>query len=393
MLWPLDTTEENGVSTTVVSTREIDALLKTAEEHEDDVAQLPGDSQKEAVIVIEDQSAQSDNHTYQLQIGQDQYLKLMEQDWDRLTVQTPAGGFGIDSGILDMASKMLENTAGKLDMSLETLDNNGRPGLDVTLKVAGEVLSEFETTPYGVRVFIPYTPAEGEDVNSLIVEYLPEDGEPIIVRECTYNEKLGGLVLYVSHLSKFGVAYRSAVFKDVGPDHWANPYVTFLAARGIVSGRTDALYRPDEPATRAEFAALLAKTFSAANLPARPVQTYRDVSADSYLAAASNWLYYNNLAAEITSGNRFRPNENITRQDMATLLNNVITGMGVRLRSQGLDTEYTDFDQIAPYAKDAVERLRAAGVLDMAANYKFNPTATINRGEMAKIIATLLSLM
>lgn len=279
-------------------------------------------------------------------------------------------------------------------MELQIIDHEGRPGVDATLTVDDEVMSQFDTAPYGIRIFIPYTPAEGENRNALIAQYLPDDDdEPVIIRECSYHEELGGLVLYVSHLSKFGVAYRPAAFADVGPDHWANPYVTFLASRGIISGREGGLYRPDEPATRAEFAALMAKALSAANIPAKPVQIYQDVPASSYLAGISNWLYYNNLDIHIADGEYFRPNKAITREELATLLDNIARGVGLRIRSLGLDTGYTDANQIASYAKSAVTRLRAAGILEMADNYKFNPNATVNRGEMAQIAAALLSVL
>ena len=46
---------------------------------------------------------------------------------------------------------------------------------------------------------------------------------------------------------------------------------------------------------------------------------------------------------------------------------------------------------MADYARQSVIRLRAAGVLEMTQNYKFNPDATLNRGEMAQIVASLLS--
>ena len=101
----------------------------------------------------------------------------------------------------------------------------------------------------------------------------------------------------------------------------------------------------------------------------------------------------NNLDIHIADGEYFRPNEAITREELATLLDNIARGVGLRIRSLGLDTGYTDANQIASYAKSAVTRLRAAGILEMADNYKFNPNATVNRGEMAQIAAALLSVL
>ena len=89
---------------------------------------------------------------------------------------------------------------------------------------------------------------------------------------------------------------------------------------------------------------------------------------------------------------RAKAKQVVRRQiDMAALLGNIASGVGLRLRSKGLDTGYTDLDKVADYARSSVVRLRAAGILEMAENYKFNPQATLNRGEMAQIVATLLS--
>jgi len=273
---------------------------------------------------------------------------------------------------------------------LKRLSDGDRPGLDATLVVNRSEVTVLDET-YGIRIFIPYQPAEGEDVNALVIEYIHEDGTKELVTECSYDKDLGGLVFFVCHLSKFGVTYRPAAFSDVGPNQWSNPYVTFLVSRGILTGSSDGKFRPDDAATRGAFLTVITRALSAARLPSAATQTYGDVAAGSALAKASNWIYYNNLASDIVSGGKLRPSEAITREDAALLVNNVALGMGLRVRSKGLDSEYTDAGQISNYAQQAVTRLRAAGVLDMPQNQKFNPKATLNRGEMAQLVAMLLS--
>ena len=383
-LWPYGTVEEDGVSTTTVTDEELEALLELARQHAEDIEQLPGDGYKEGIIVIEDLGEGSANHTYILELTDPQFQRISDEEWDRFTVQTPAGS-------LSLYGQTIRETAsqeGAVSFTIARLEHEGRPGVDVTLEVDHKAVTEFSET-YGLRIFIPYVPAEGEDVNAITVEYIHEDGTVELVTECYYDAAAGGVYFFTNHLSKFGVVYRPAVFTDVGADHWASPYVTFLAARGLVGDSVT--YRPDDKATRGELIELVAKALSAANLPNRAVQVYSDVPTSASVAQASNWVYYNNLAGSFTSGGQLRPNEAITREDMAALLGNVASGVGLRLRSKGLDTGYTDLNEIASYARQAVTRLRAAGILEMAENYKFNPDATLNRGEMAQIVAALLS--
>ena len=383
-LWPNGTKEQNGVSTTTVTDKELEALINLAQQHIEDIKELEGDGYKEGIIVIEDLRPSSSIHTYILKLTESQFQRIAEEEWDRFTVQTPAGSLSLYGETI----REVAGLEGAVDFTISRLEYEGRPGVDVTLTVDGKPVTAFSEV-YGIRAFVPYAPAEEEDVNALLMDYIHEDGTAERVTESFYDKTAGGVYVFTNHLSKFGVAYRPTVYTDVGADHWASPYVTFLAARGLLdSGST---FRPDDKATRGELLELLGEALSAANLPSRAVQVYSDVPASSSVAKAASWAYYNNLTGSITSGGKLRPNEAITREDMAALVGNVSTGVGLRLRSKGLDTGYTDLGDVASYARASVTRLRAAGILEMADNYKFSPAATLNRGEMAQIVANLLS--
>jgi S-layer homology domain. len=387
-LWPVGTIESGGISTTVISDAELQALLDLAAKHAADTRNLDGSGLKEGIICIEDKSAASKNSDYILSLKDTQFEKLAQADWDRLTMQTPAGSFSLYPGTIQQAAELAGAGSG-VQLELERTDDEGRPGLNATLRVDSSEVTVLDET-YGVRLFVPYTPAADEDVNALVIEYIHADGTKELVTECSYDKDLGGIVFFTCHLSKFGVTYRPATFSDVGPKQWANPYVTFLVSRGVLKGTSGSAFHPDAAATRGAFLAVLTRALSAAKLPSEPVQTYSDVAANSYIGKAANWLYFNNLAKEITSASTLRPEAAITREEAALLVNNAARGMGLRVRSRGLDTAYTDGGQIADYAKQAVTRLRAAGILEMPQNQKFNPKATLNRGEMAQLIATLL---
>ena len=383
-LWPNGTSESNGVSITTVTDEELEALLDLAQQHAEDVEQLEGDGYKEGIIVIEDLRPGSNIHTYILELADSQFQRISEEEWDRFTVQTPAGSISLYGGSIQQVA----GGDGKVTFTITRLEYEGRPGAEITLEVNGQAVTEFAEV-YGVRVFVPYEPVEDEDVNALLMDYIPEDGESERVTESFYDAVTGGVYAFTGHLSKFGVAYRPSVYTDVGADHWANPYVTFLAARGLVS--KGSAFRPDDKATRGEMLELLGEALSAANLPSRAMQVYSDVSTSASVARVAAWAYYNNLVGAITSGGQLRPNEAITREDMAALVGNISSGVGLRLRSKGLDTGYTDLNEVASYARTSVTRLRAAGILEMPQNYKFSPKSTLNRGEMAQIVATLLS--
>ena len=81
---------------------------------------------------------------------------------------------------------------------------------------------------------------------------------------------------------------------------------------GIVSGVSDTLFDPDRNITRAEFAAIIARALKLADKTA----DFKDVNGEwfaPYVGACSD--------AGIITGydGYFRPNDNITRQEMAVI--------------------------------------------------------------------------
>ncbi len=62
--------------------------------------------------------------------------------------------------------------------------------------------------------------------------------------------------------------------------HWAEKQITALAQRNVIKGFDDGTFRPEEPVTRAQFAAMLVSAFP--NKPlVRPAQAFKDV-ADTF---------------------------------------------------------------------------------------------------------------
>ena len=50
---------------------------------------------------------------------------------------------------------------------------------------------------------------------------------------------------------------QSTAFSDVSTDYWAHDYIEGLAKANIISGFPDGTFKPNDPVTRAQFAAIL----------------------------------------------------------------------------------------------------------------------------------------
>lgn len=109
---------------------------------------------------------------------------------------------------------------------------------------------------------------------------------------------------------------RTTKFKDVPSQSFASGYIQFAAEKGVLSGFSDGTFKPNEPVTRAEMAILLAKAFE---LPKAENQSFNDVTS-----SMSGYQEISNLAeARITQGygdGTFRPYDKMYRSTYAVFL-------------------------------------------------------------------------
>jgi spore germination protein YaaH len=113
-------------------------------------------------------------------------------------------------------------------------------------------------------------------------------------------------------------ASGAAPFADVSAGHWAAHDIAVAAQRGYIDGVAAGKFAPDQPITREQMCALLARVLA---LPASAVTAppYRDVPAERWSAPAVAALSGRGVVDGFDDGT-FRPQAPITRAEMAALL-------------------------------------------------------------------------
>lgn len=178
---------------------------------------------------------------------------------------------------------------------------------------------------------------------------------------------------------------QRANFLDVPQDFWAYPFITTLAQRGIVNGFPGGYFKPTDPVTRAEFAALLQAAF--AQNPGRDnVAVFRDVPPDFWAVPAIDRAIQTGFLRGYP-GDVFQPQQEIPRVQVLVAL---ATGLNLAPPSfpgQVLQSLYRDADQIPQYA---TEKVAAASTAGLVVNYPdaklLNPNQNATRAEVAAII-------
>ncbi|GEM_PF-3427695 len=187
--------------------------------------------------------------------------------------------------------------------------------------------------------------------------------------------------------SLYTVIEHSQSFADIPDSHWGKDEIELLASKLIVSGVSDDTFAPAQTLTRAEFAALIVRGLG---LEEQGASSFTDVRAIAWYAGAVGAAYEAGLVAGYEDGS-FRPNEPITRQELAKLIHNALVFTGQAPADAGGESvAFTDRDAIADWAQAAVASIAEAGITEGRSVNRFEPTALSNRAEAAAMIKRLL---
>ena len=111
-------------------------------------------------------------------------------------------------------------------------------------------------------------------------------------------------------------------FPDVNADDWFNVTVSSLANMNAISGYEDGTFRPNEPITRAELAAMAVRFYEAFEAEYEE-GTFLDVDGDEWYADAIAAAEELGIIGGYPDGT-VRPNNNITRAETCAIVNRVL---------------------------------------------------------------------
>lgn len=171
-------------------------------------------------------------------------------------------------------------------------------------------------------------------------------------------------------------------FFDVQSSYWATPFIQELARREIISGFPDGSFRPDDPVTRAQFAAMVRQAFDQAQV--RNPVNFVDVPSNYWAYTAIQEAYSIGFLTGYP-GNVFNPNQNIPR---AQVLVSLANGLGYSASEVGSTLQvYSDSSSIPDYAQTSVA---AATQEQIVVNYPntqvLNSNRPATRAEVAAFI-------
>lgn len=175
---------------------------------------------------------------------------------------------------------------------------------------------------------------------------------------------------------------QAAKFTDIS-GHWAEQYINQAVDLGLFSGTTSTTFSPDTVMTRAMFVTVLAK-YSKEDISSYTTTQFEDVPADAWYAHAVAWAYSGGLISG-TSSNKFSPNSAITREQMAFLIVQFANYQRFVLPRTRSTQIFSDRNQTADYALDAVYTLYRSGIMSGTSSDTFSPTGKATRAQCAVV--------
>ena len=175
----------------------------------------------------------------------------------------------------------------------------------------------------------------------------------------------------------------SDLFIDVAPNAWYKDAVQYAYDNGLMTGVSATEFAPEATTTRAMIVSILARLEGVTSAEAAG---FTDVS-DEWYATAVNWA----ANVGVVNGyedNTFRPNQPITREQLAAILMNYAAYKGEDVSARADLSNYTD--QPSTWATETMQWAVAEGLISGVTNTQLQPQGNATRAQVAAILQRFL---
>lgn len=178
-------------------------------------------------------------------------------------------------------------------------------------------------------------------------------------------------------------------FVDIKPSDWFYNSVAYTVGKGYFAGASANTFAPNMNVTRGMLVSVLGRLDG--NTAQNTTTQYTDVPDTMYYAHHVAWATANGIASGY-GNNRFGPDDNVTREQMAVMIAKYLTyKAGIAARDEALT--YIDADEISDWALESVKLASQQGILSGNSSGAFAPQNNATRAEVAAVIERLDKLL
>ncbi|MDF2960925.1 MAG: coagulation factor 5/8 type domain protein [Paenibacillus sp.] len=339
----------------------------------------------------------------ELTLPQEAIQKLNDASADWVTVDTKLGTYLVPVKLIDLTeyAGQLGTTPEHVQMQIIISTNESASeqakaaghkvieSVDFTLKAAAENGSHVEITNFNQYIPRSVKSDAALDERLLAVVRVVTDASGNTAYEpVPFTVKAGEVTIYSRSNSTYMLLENNTAFTDTLA-HWAKDSIERMANKMIVQGVTKEEFRPDQAVTRAELAALITRTLGLKASSESSKEQFKDVQQQQW--------YYGTVTAAAEAGivtgyedGTFRPNQTITRQEMAVMMDRALHFAGYNEQTSSVVPDFTDQAKIGSWAKEAVSRLLSKKLMEGMSSAAFEPESEATRAQSTVLLQRLL---
>jgi spore germination protein YaaH len=178
-------------------------------------------------------------------------------------------------------------------------------------------------------------------------------------------------------------AVSSTGLKDI-QNHWAQQEIEKIKERGWMIGVSNDKFAPEEKLTRAQAAVLLVRALNLANknFEKHPFQDLPEgYWAEREIAIAKQHGIMNGR-----TDTTFDPNEPLSREEMAVMLDRILSASNVTLNDNTI--HFTDISK-NQWSYEAIAKMKQLGIFNGYSETKFAPKEKLTRAQMAVLLSRI----
>ena len=172
-------------------------------------------------------------------------------------------------------------------------------------------------------------------------------------------------------------------------DHWAKDSIDLLVNRSLLKGTSSTTFSPETKMTRGMLVSLIYR-LDGENVTDN-INQFKDIKQNDYYYDAVLWAKTNNIILGMTE-NTFAPNNNITREQIATILYNYAKTKDLVNNEDMSDTSnIKDLNKVSSYAKESIQWALNNNILSGYEDNTLKPKNTATRAEVSTIFANFIN--
>ncbi len=323
-----------------------------------------------------------------------------------LEIKLPAGTIQLDAAAVAAVAEqagdsdlsiVLENIS---ESDLNTAQQSAISDMDVQAVydayiVSGDKrVSDFDGG--SAVITVAYTLKSGQNPGGITAWYVAEDGTRVRV-PAKYDGK--NVDMTVGHFSNYVIVYDEALaavypmtqFSDLDTEAWYRDGVLYVLDKGLMSGYGDGKFGPADNTSRAMLVQVLW------NLAGKPTggyaMDYSDVDGNAWYADAVRWATTLGIAGGY-GGGKFGPTDNLTREQLATILYRYAKDQGKGFTGMwAFPLDYSDAANVSDYAYEALCWMTMNGIIQGNPGGTLDPQGLATRAQLATVLMRFADAM